>query len=61
MTMLDLYRNNLDKSSSPYLRQHAKNPIWWQEWSSEIIEEAVRRNKPLFVSVLVMQPVIGVM
>ena len=32
--MLDLYRNNLDKSSSPYLRQHAKNPIWWQEWSS---------------------------
>lgn len=49
--MLDLYRNNLDKSSSPYLRQHVKNPIWWQEWSSEIIEEAVRRNKPLFVSV----------
>ena len=49
--MLDLFRNNLDKSSSPYLRQHAKNPIWWQEWSSEIIEEAIRRNKPLFVSV----------
>jgi uncharacterized protein YyaL (SSP411 family) len=49
--MLDMQRNNLDKSSSPYLRQHAKNPIWWQEWRSEIIEEAVRRNKPLFVSV----------
>lgn len=49
--MLDIQRNNLDISSSPYLRQHAKNPIWWQEWSSEIIEEAIRRNKPLFVSV----------
>jgi len=49
--MLDLFRNNLDKSSSPYLRQHAKNPIWWQEWSSEVLEEAVRENKPLFVSV----------
>ncbi|MCJ7657238.1 MAG: DUF255 domain-containing protein, partial [Candidatus Atribacteria bacterium] len=49
--MLDIQRNNLDKSSSPYLRQHAKNPIWWQEWRSEVIEEAVRRNKPLFVSV----------
>jgi len=51
ITVLDIQRNNLDVSSSPYLRQHAKNPIWWQEWSSEIIEEAVRRNKPLFVSV----------
>lgn len=50
-SVLDIQRNNLDKSSSPYLRQHAKNPIWWQEWSSEIIEEATRRNKPLFVSV----------
>ena len=49
--MIDIQRNNLDKSSSPYLWQHAKNPIWWQEWRSEVIEEAVRRNKPLFVSV----------
>jgi len=32
--VLDIQRNNLDISSSPYLRQHAKNPIWWQEWSS---------------------------
>jgi len=49
--VLDIQRNNLDISSSPYLRQHAKNPIWWQEWSSEVIEEAVRENKLLFVSV----------
>jgi len=49
--VLNIQRNNLDTSSSPYLRQHAKNPIWWQEWSSEIIKEANRLNRPLFVSV----------
>ena len=51
MTVLDIQRNNLDKSSSPYLQQHAKNPVWWQEWGSKIIKEAILWNKPLFVSV----------
>ncbi|MDD5773504.1 MAG: DUF255 domain-containing protein [bacterium] len=49
--MLDVKRNNLDRSLSPYLIQHVSNPVWWQEWSTEIINEAVRENKPLFVSV----------
>jgi uncharacterized protein YyaL (SSP411 family) len=49
--MPDLKRNNLDKSISPYLLQHKSNPIWWREWSSEIIQHAVEENKPLFVSV----------
>jgi uncharacterized protein YyaL (SSP411 family) len=49
--MIDFRRNNLDRSDSLYLRQHASNPIWWQEWSSAVIEESVRRNNPLFVSV----------
>lgn len=49
--MSDLKRNNLDQSLSPYLLQHAANPIWWQEWSPEIIRHAVDMNKPLFVSV----------
>jgi len=44
-------KNNLDRSSSPYLRQHAGNPIWWQEWSSETLAYALAENKPLFVSV----------
>ncbi|MFN2337247.1 MAG: thioredoxin domain-containing protein, partial [Bacteroidales bacterium] len=43
--------NNLDNSSSPYLRQHAGNPIWWQEWSSETLAHAAAENKPLLVSV----------
>lgn len=49
--MPDLKRNNLDKSSSPYLRQHADNPVWWQEWNSAVIQSAADEKKPLFVSV----------
>lgn len=48
--MIDLKRNNLDKSLSPYLLQHAANPVWWQEWSSEVITRAAEEGKPLFVS-----------
>jgi hypothetical protein len=44
-------RNNLDKSSSPYLLQHAANPVWWQEWSEELIKYAISQEKLLFVSV----------
>lgn len=44
-------RNNLAQSSSPYLRQHAGNPIWWQEWNSETLAYAEAEKKPLLVSV----------
>jgi uncharacterized protein YyaL (SSP411 family) len=44
-------KNNLDRSSSPYLRQHAGNPIWWQEWSNETLAYAAAEKKPLLVSV----------
>lgn len=44
-------RNNLDCSPSPYLRQHSGNPVWWQEWSSELLSLAAELKKPLFVSV----------
>lgn len=44
-------RNNLDKSSSPYLRQHLNNPVWWQEWSDEVVKMAVKSNRPVFVSI----------
>ncbi len=48
---LDPGRNNLDKSTSPYLLQHSNNPVWWQEWSDKVIRLAVESNKPVFVSV----------
>lgn len=44
-------RNNLGKSSSPYLQQHKSNPIWWQEWSQEVLDYAKKENKLLFVSI----------
>ena len=46
-----LQRNNLDRANSPYLRQHKDNPVWWQEWGTDVLQEAVGQNKPLFVSV----------
>lgn len=48
--MMQFNRNNLDKSSSPYLLQHASNPVWWQEWTSDVIKYAAGVNKPLLVS-----------
>lgn len=51
MGSLDFHRNNLDRSSSEYLRQHADNPVWWQEWSPEALGHAAEIGKPLFVSV----------
>ena len=33
--------NRLGASTSPYLRQHADNPVHWQEWSEEALAEAV--------------------
>jgi hypothetical protein len=50
MTHVRLDRNNLDFARSPYLLQHAGNPVWWQEWGKGIIEEASRRDVPIFVS-----------
>lgn len=51
LSEMDLKRNNLDRSDSIYLKHHSDNPIWWQEWSLEALEEAVREDKPIFVSV----------
>ncbi|MFM9146039.1 MAG: thioredoxin domain-containing protein, partial [Phycisphaerales bacterium] len=43
--------NRLRGSSSPYLLQHARNPVDWWPWCAEAIAEARRRDVPLFVSV----------
>ncbi|MGE5420755.1 MAG: thioredoxin domain-containing protein [Chloroflexota bacterium] len=48
---LSYRRNNLGISSSPYLLQHSQNPVWWQEWSGDVIKYALEINRPLFVSV----------
>ena len=49
--MVDFNRNNLDKATSPYLRQHKSNPVHWQEWSAEILKHAKKTKKLILVSV----------
>ncbi|MDN5750063.1 MAG: thioredoxin domain-containing protein, partial [Pseudonocardia sp.] len=43
--------NRLAAATSPYLLQHAENPIDWWEWSPEAFAEAVRRDVPILLSV----------
>jgi uncharacterized protein len=43
--------NRLIKEKSPYLLQHAYNPVDWYSWSSEAFERAKAEDKPVFVSI----------
>ena len=43
--------NRLIREKSPYLLQHAQNPVDWYPWSDEAFERARAENKPIFLSV----------
>ena len=43
--------NRLASSPSPYLQQHAENPVDWWPWSDEALAEARRRDVPILLSV----------
>ena len=43
--------NRLARATSPYLLQHADNPVDWWEWGPEAFEEARRRGVPVLLSV----------
>ncbi|PLR78416.1 hypothetical protein CU633_05405 [Bacillus sp. V3-13] len=43
--------NRLIAEKSPYLLQHAHNPVDWYPWGEEAFEKAKRENKPVFVSI----------
>ena len=43
--------NHLVGQPSPYLRQHAHNPVDWYPWGAEALERARREGKPIFLSV----------
>ncbi|MFC2167481.1 thioredoxin domain-containing protein [Acidobacteriota bacterium] len=43
--------NKLGKETSPYLLQHAHNPVNWYPWGKEALEKAKRENKPIFLSI----------
>ncbi len=46
-----LFTNRLILESSPYLRQHAHNPVNWYPWGDEAFAEARRTGRPVFLSV----------
>jgi uncharacterized protein len=43
--------NRLAHETSPYLLQHADNPVDWHPWSGEALERAQRENKPILLSI----------
>ncbi|MGN6164094.1 MAG: thioredoxin domain-containing protein [Flavisolibacter sp.] len=48
---MHLYTNRLAQESSPYLLQHAHNPVDWFPYSEEAFEKAKQENKPVLVSI----------
>lgn len=43
--------NTLGLATSPYLRQHADNPVHWQQWTPEALANAAARDVPILLSV----------
>ncbi len=45
------YTNRLVDATSPYLRQHAHNPVDWWQWGADALQAARTQNKPVHLSV----------
>src|SRR5579871_6399257 len=46
-----MHTNRLSHEKSPYLLQHAHNPVDWYPWGEEAFAKARQENKPIFLSV----------
>jgi len=46
-----MHANRLIQEKSPYLLQHAHNPVDWYPWGEEAFEKARREDKPIFLSI----------
>jgi len=46
-----MHSNRLAQSKSPYLLQHAQNPVDWYPWGEEALHKAKREDKPILVSI----------
>ena len=51
MTTNSRIPNRLASEKSPYLLQHANNPVDWFPWSEEAFQIAKTENKPVFLSI----------
>src|SRR6516165_1561392 len=45
------FTNRLIHETSPYLRQHAHNPVDWFPWGAEALERARKLDRPIFLSI----------
>jgi uncharacterized protein len=43
--------NTLGLATSPYLRQHADNPVHWQQWTPRALQDAAARDVPILLSI----------
>ena len=43
--------NHLQNEKSPYLLQHAGNPVDWYPWGREVFQKAASEDKPVFLSI----------
>jgi len=48
----DIFTNALINESSPYLQQHAHNPVEWHAWNKDTLQRAVEEDKPLLISTI---------
>ncbi len=53
--------NSLIGEKSPYLLQHAWNPVNWYPWGQEAFQKAKKEDKPIFSSLSDMPPATGAM
>ena len=51
--------NRLADETSPYLLQHAENPVDWYPWGEEALERAQAEDVPIFLSRLATPPATG--
>ena len=51
MSTTPRFTNRLVRETSPYLRQHAHNPVDWFPWGEEALERARRLDRPIFLSI----------
>src|SRR5436190_17735613 len=51
MSQRAYFTNHLIHETSPYLRQHANNPVDWYSWGPEALERARQLDRPIFLSI----------
>ncbi|MGB7508463.1 MAG: thioredoxin domain-containing protein, partial [Mycobacterium sp.] len=51
MSRADAPLNTLASATSPYLRQHAENPVHWKQWTAEALALAAQRDVPILLSI----------